>query len=160
MTESQPTRRGASRSSLLACALLSAISLALPAWIWLLIALSASTIPSATASIISVAIPAALAIAYVAIVLATRGSGAPMIAGASTTLGVLGAVALVPIVLPAEIDRMGGGHSMAAVVFGALAYVAAQFVIAGVARASPILGRRCARARDSSSASRSRWSAV
>lgn len=134
MTESQPTRRGASRSSLLACALLRAISLALPAWIWLIIALSASSIPSATASIISVAIPAALAIAYVAIVLATRGSGAPMIAGVSTTLGVLGAVALVPIVLPAEIDRMAGGHSMAAVVFGALAYVAAQFVIAGVAR--------------------------
>ncbi|MFL5561259.1 MAG: hypothetical protein ACJ79K_07290 [Gemmatimonadaceae bacterium] len=142
MTEPNPTRREKNRSSLVACAALSAISLALPAGIYLLVMMNASTRAGQTANVMAIVIAAVLGIAYATFVLAARDSGAAMIAGVSTTLGVVGVVLLVPILLLAKLDSMSGGHAMGPIVFGVLVYVAVQFTMAGAARSLAPTGQR------------------
>lgn len=143
MTASKPTRREQARSALVACAVLSAVSLALPTALYLLVVRSVSTHAGATVYVIPIVIAAVLGIAYAAMVLAARdGSGAALIAGVSTTLAVLGVLALIPILLLAKLDSMSGGHSMGTFAFVSLVYVAAQFGIAAAARAVAGTGKK------------------
>jgi hypothetical protein len=109
---------------------------------YLLGMMSVSTRAGAPASTMAIVIAAVFGIAYAAIALAARDSGAALIAGVSMTLGVLGVLALVPILLFATLDWMSGGHMMGSIVVGVLLYVAAQFTIAGAARSLAPKGQK------------------
>jgi hypothetical protein len=137
MTESTRTTRSSNNSrqrNLAGPAILSAFSLTIPLVFFILAFVNPGAGAHTMGTAATIAVVAAVGAIYVFLVLRARESGPAIVAGVSTSLGVLGLFALVAALLLAKLDQMLGGSGSGAIVAVVLAYVAVQFVVARVAR--------------------------
>ena len=133
MTGSQrsaSTGKTSPQTSLVAPAILSALSLALPAALYVVAAADSISGTRAMSATVAVAIVAMLGIIYVALVVHARRSGPAILAGVAASLSVVGVLGLLVALLFAKLDATLGGSGSGVVVLVPLVFIAVQYMVA------------------------------
>ncbi len=129
-----PSGNSLHRWSLTILALLSAASLALPTAFYYLTLVNSASDRRATSNAATLAVVLVVAAIYAFLVLRAGDARPAIVAGVSTSLGVLGVIALAPVLLLVELDSGSRDSASRNLLIAVLAYAVVQFPIALAAR--------------------------